>query len=208
MRDHARTYWGMLRFHRCGRRHLRTSARCCRQPADVLQDLVEYRSAHGVLDIPADYVTADGFPLGEWADNQRKLYGGENMSDEQFKLLNDLGFVWDLGAAAWADAFKDFEAQRRRTPDARELAPSRSFTDAWVAPAPVARRAVRAATGGPARAPASSPAAVRRRIRLAPLQLRGGGARRRGPRISFLAQAGLTPRLHYDRRQVARGGAK
>jgi hypothetical protein len=175
-------------FHRCGRRQLRAFARCHRKPADVLQDLEEYRSANGALDIAADYITADGFPLGKWSDNQRRLYVGENMSDDQFKLLNDLGFVWDLEAAAWADAFKDFEAQRMRTP--RFLPEPGAPLHRWLA----------------------EQCALRLQGQLGPVRERRlcdvgfdwllSSSEEEDRVVSFLAQAGLTSGLHYGRRQA------
>ncbi len=48
---------------------------------------------HGTLDVPLDYII-DGFPLGNWIDNQRKQKSA--LTVNQKKLLNNINMLWHL----------------------------------------------------------------------------------------------------------------
>lgn len=45
----------------------------------------------------------DGFALGQWVNTQRRAK--ETLSAERRQRLDDIGFVWDLYAAAWEEGF-------------------------------------------------------------------------------------------------------
>ena len=73
----------------------------------------EYYKAHGHLDIPAAYTTADGHSLGAWVATQRKVYQKKTagcLSVEQIKRLEEIGMCWQ-GAreAAWERNFLEAE---------------------------------------------------------------------------------------------------
>ncbi|MGN0803559.1 MAG: Helicase associated domain protein [Candidatus Faecivicinus sp.] len=57
-----------------------------------------YYEAHGNLDVPTGYATAEGFPLGGWISNQRQLRGGLNrrsrLSPERIDRLDGIGMIW------------------------------------------------------------------------------------------------------------------
>lgn len=58
--------------------------------------LVEYKNQYGDVNVPFDYVV-DGYRLGLWLRNQLLSYHGVSktkLTDEQIKLLEDLGVVW------------------------------------------------------------------------------------------------------------------
>ena len=78
----------------------------------------EYYKAHGHLDIPAAYTTADGHSLGAWVATQRKVYLGRTagcLSMEQIKRLEEIGMCWQ-GAreAAWERHFSEAEKYFRQ----------------------------------------------------------------------------------------------
>ena len=78
----------------------------------------EYYKAHGHLDIPAAYTTADGHSLGAWVATQRKVYLGRTagcLSMEQIKRLEEIGMCWQ-GAreAAWEKHFSEAEKYFRQ----------------------------------------------------------------------------------------------
>lgn len=65
----------------------------------------KYREEHGNLDIKVTYETEDGVKLGYWLAYQRRAYKARTnkinntcapLSDEQVKLLEELGIVWDV----------------------------------------------------------------------------------------------------------------
>ncbi len=73
----------------------------------------EYYKAHGHLEIPAAYTTADGHSLGAWVATQRKVYLGRTagcLSVEQIKRLEEIGMCWQGSQeAAWERNFLEAE---------------------------------------------------------------------------------------------------
>lgn len=57
---------------------------------------VEYHRAHGNLDVPTYYVTADGIKLGSWLNTIRAARKKKNcpLKDDQIKALDKLGMRW------------------------------------------------------------------------------------------------------------------
>lgn len=56
---------------------------------------VTYRFEHGHLDVPADYITPDGFRLGTWLTRQRTNYRDGTLTTTQTQRLRLLGFYFD-----------------------------------------------------------------------------------------------------------------
>ena len=58
-----------------------------------------YYHAHGDLNIPAKYITADGLRLGVWISIIRSAYQGKRpdyrLLPEQINALDELGMIWD-----------------------------------------------------------------------------------------------------------------
>ena len=58
-----------------------------------------YYHAHGNLNIPAKYITADGLRLGVWVNTIRSAYHGKRLDyrllPEQINALDELGMIWD-----------------------------------------------------------------------------------------------------------------
>ncbi len=60
---------------------------------------VEYRKIHGNLNVPSEYVTADGLMLGKWIARQRYAcqrpdHSSTRLTPERKALLDKLGMVW------------------------------------------------------------------------------------------------------------------
>ena len=67
----------------------------------MLRRLATYRSDHGHVHVPRDYVTDDGIKLGLWVNNQRNAKRRGKLSEEQVKQLEELGFVWNVYDEQW-----------------------------------------------------------------------------------------------------------
>ncbi len=61
--------------------------------------LLDYYKENGNADVPCYYVTADGLRLGTWVFNirsrRKKIGQGAELTEEQIKRLDELGFSWD-----------------------------------------------------------------------------------------------------------------
>lgn len=58
----------------------------------------EYYKTYGSLEVPARYMTEDGYSLGSWISNQRGIRNGTvegKLSPERIEKLNSIGMVWD-----------------------------------------------------------------------------------------------------------------
>ena len=74
--------------------------------------------------VPQGFVTKDNFKLGVWVQDQRREFkkaqkkkdakraGGQGHyaeGSERVKLLNELGFVWDIYEAAWQEGYEQLK---------------------------------------------------------------------------------------------------
>ena len=59
---------------------------------------------NGHLTVPHDYV-ADGLKLGVWISSQRESYQIGRLSEEQIKLLNEIGMSWDRFESKWETGY-------------------------------------------------------------------------------------------------------
>ncbi|MBQ9686699.1 MAG: Helicase associated domain protein [Oscillospiraceae bacterium] len=58
----------------------------------------KYHTENGDLNVPKRYITASGYSLGNWLNNQRRVRAGKvvgTLTEEQVKLLDDLGMRWE-----------------------------------------------------------------------------------------------------------------
>ena len=60
-----------------------------------------FRESHGHLLVPPRFKAEDGLHLGGWITHQRARRANGSLSPEQIAALDDLGMVWDPGAARW-----------------------------------------------------------------------------------------------------------
>jgi len=65
----------------------------------MFAELATYKRKHGDCKVPRKW--PDNLKLGEWVGGQRKSRMKERVSDDRIRRLDELGFVWDIGAAAW-----------------------------------------------------------------------------------------------------------
>lgn len=65
----------------------------------------QFYAENGHLFVDRNYVTKDGFRLGEWIHKQREMYLGLSrytISDEHIEMLEDIGMFWeDIKTAEW-----------------------------------------------------------------------------------------------------------
>ena len=58
---------------------------------------VRYMEEHGDLDVPSQYVDADGNRLGAWIDRMRRYRkdGNSNLTDDEIERLDSIGMLWE-----------------------------------------------------------------------------------------------------------------
>lgn len=74
-----------------------------------LQASREYFRKTRHLQVPVDYVTADGFALGKWIRLKRRQYKGGSLSVSQIHSLECIGMVWDVFAEQWMKMYEAAE---------------------------------------------------------------------------------------------------
>ena len=72
----------------------------------------EYRKEHGNLSVPYKFVTEKGTRLAVWLNNQRMKFNKGQLSQEQIRLLDSIGFAWKL-ETQWEQSFHRAEAYAR-----------------------------------------------------------------------------------------------
>jgi hypothetical protein len=73
------------------------------------REAVGYFNDHGNLVMATNYVSPDGFKLGQWLNGHRLLSNGKTVTKVTPKrkaLLDELGFIWDRDLAIKANAEK------------------------------------------------------------------------------------------------------
>ncbi|MCM1234202.1 MAG: Helicase associated domain protein, partial [Ruminococcus flavefaciens] len=60
-----------------------------------------YRREYGNADVPARYISDDGFPLGKWVGNIRTAYKNKKLKPEKIDSLNKLEMIWDVREYRW-----------------------------------------------------------------------------------------------------------
>jgi hypothetical protein len=61
-----------------------------------LQETAKYLEKHGTANVPRDYVTAEGYKLGEWQANTRYLGRVGRLSKKRMNALKDMGFDFSI----------------------------------------------------------------------------------------------------------------
>ncbi|MFV8133222.1 Helicase associated domain protein [Streptomyces syringium] len=67
---------------------------------------LQYRTAHGHLDVPLRYRTPDGFQLGQWLVKQRQHRRKGWLADDRTTALDKAGIVWEPGEARWTATYQ------------------------------------------------------------------------------------------------------
>ena len=66
-----------------------------------IHKLHDYKTENGDILVPMNYVSLDGFKLGNWVRGKRVAKSRGKLSSNQIKELDDLGFVWDVYEHQW-----------------------------------------------------------------------------------------------------------
>jgi superfamily II DNA or RNA helicase len=75
-----------------------------KQWEEGFQHLKRYIESNTHSRVPQDYVTPEGYPLGNWVGVQRT--GQKTLSAERRKRLEAIGFLWDVFSATWDEGFQ------------------------------------------------------------------------------------------------------
>ena len=70
-----------------------------------------YKEREGHCRVPSLH-QENFFPLGQWVGIQRKKK--DRLSEDRRKLLEEIGFVWDVLETAWEEGFRHLKAYRER----------------------------------------------------------------------------------------------
>ncbi len=60
-----------------------------------------FYTEYGNLQVPCRYVTADGYALGNWISNQRRIRKGQlpgTLTEERIRRLDSIGMIWEAAA--------------------------------------------------------------------------------------------------------------
>jgi superfamily II DNA or RNA helicase len=69
--------------------------------------LKTYKNEYGDTFVPNKYVDSSGFNLGSWVATQRYNSRKKIFNIDKEKLLNSIGFTWDIEQALWNENLKD-----------------------------------------------------------------------------------------------------
>ncbi|WP_329834144.1 helicase associated domain-containing protein [Streptomyces sp. BE133] len=78
-----------------------------------------YHAAHGHLRVPPGHVTQDGYPLGNTLKIRRSRYAHGDVHADVVQALDELGMIWDLRQARFADGLAACHRYRDRHGDLR-----------------------------------------------------------------------------------------
>ena len=88
---------------------------------DCYRDAEKYYSEHGDLLVPTNYLTEDGFRLGQWISTQRMIYTGKNgrpsIPEERVRRLEGIGMVWDIRTVfeqQWMETYRSVSVYFRQ----------------------------------------------------------------------------------------------
>ena len=69
----------------------------------------QYYKENGNLEVPARYITEEGYALGSWLNNQKAIRKGTivgKLTEDQIQKLDSIGMIWDLLDYFWEQNFK------------------------------------------------------------------------------------------------------
>ena len=85
----------------------------------IYQAAKAYYQAHGHLLIEQHYVSGDGFPLGDWIQNNRKQFRKGTLSIGRQAKLEAIGMAWDYSNARWEQFYQAAEGYYQAHGDLR-----------------------------------------------------------------------------------------
>jgi hypothetical protein len=95
------------------------------------RELRAFRDAHGHLEVPLDYVTADGIGLAGWQGTQRDTARAGKMTPARRALLEAIGFTLEPKKARWTRRYEQLAAAITRYGDPGKL-PADSDEAIWL----------------------------------------------------------------------------
>jgi hypothetical protein len=75
-------------------------------------ELVAYKKRFDDCAVPVKWT--ENPDLGKWVQGQRRLRKNSGVSDGRFKLLNDLGFIWNPLDAQWEEMYAELVSYKHR----------------------------------------------------------------------------------------------
>ena len=69
----------------------------------------QYYKENGNLEVPARYITEEGYALGSWLNNQKAIRKGTivgKLTEDQMQKLDSIGMIWDSLDYFWEQNFK------------------------------------------------------------------------------------------------------
>lgn len=69
----------------------------------------QYYKENGNLEVPARYITEEGYALGSWLNNQKAISKGTivgKLTEDQIQKLDSIGMIWDSLDYFWEQNFK------------------------------------------------------------------------------------------------------
>lgn len=69
------------------------------------EEAEQYYEKHRNLMVPANWKTADGYPLGRWISNKRTEKLAGRLDEEKITSLEQVGMVWDAFSEKWERGF-------------------------------------------------------------------------------------------------------
>lgn len=69
----------------------------------------QYYKENGNLEVPARYITEEGYALGSWLNNQKAIRKGTiigKLTEDQIQKLNSIGMIWDSLDYFWKQNFR------------------------------------------------------------------------------------------------------
>lgn len=69
----------------------------------------QYYKENGNLEVPARYITEEGYALGSWLNNQKAIRKGTivgKLTEDQIQKLNSIGMIWDSLDNFWEQNFR------------------------------------------------------------------------------------------------------
>ena len=78
---------------------------------EMYAELSTYKQTHSDSNVPAGW--KDNPKLGMWCGKQRQAYRKNDLSPDQIKRLDQIGFVWDLIVDYWGEMYAALSAYKQ-----------------------------------------------------------------------------------------------
>jgi superfamily II DNA or RNA helicase len=79
------------------------------------QETLLYKENTGTPNVPTSYRTAEGYLLGTWQNNQRRLYKKRILSSDRIERFEEIGFIWEILEEQFEKGFQQTLLYKERT---------------------------------------------------------------------------------------------